>query len=221
MLEPDSVRSPLVMRGRFGATGICEHCPAGLYGDATGLSASVCTGQCQVGRFGGPGATTDACTGPCAAGFFCPAGSSTPMAVRACHTQRGNRALWFVGATWPLHCWDAALGPVLLQYLLHIATRLCGRGCACFVGSMSRRVCMPRSSFRADTVQCWLRLPCGIEQDYSTAMSPRKVSGDPAFPSPPPSMDPPPPVRLTEPAVCELVSWLQVERGHIPNVPPR
>ena len=75
-------------------------CPAGVYGNATGLATPACSGPCSIGHYCPSGSTnetaracppgafgsssglaTAACSGACAPGFWCPAGSTNATAA--------------------------------------------------------------------------------------------------------------------------------------------
>jgi len=79
--------------GSYCVDGVDRLCPAGRYGETSGLSSSQCSGpcylghycpigsvderqvRCPAGRYGKPGLGTSACTGPCKPGYYCEEGS--------------------------------------------------------------------------------------------------------------------------------------------------
>lgn len=78
--------------------GVRKKCPAGTYGNTTGLMSANCASLCPIGtycpegsvnpilcpagKYGGVrGLTDSSCSGPCRAGFWCPAGSSSAMEI--------------------------------------------------------------------------------------------------------------------------------------------
>jgi hypothetical protein len=63
--------------GQYSTAGLCLPCPAGRFGNTTGLTSASCSGLCRAGRWGGPGSGDAGCEGPCAAGYRCPPGSTS------------------------------------------------------------------------------------------------------------------------------------------------
>ena len=85
MCPPGSV-SPTAMPcdvGTFstGNASACSPCPAGYFGNATGMSSPLCSGMCNAGRYGSPGMTMASCAGLCLAGYACPPGSTNATAI--------------------------------------------------------------------------------------------------------------------------------------------
>ena len=90
----------------------CPMCPAGQYGNSSGLPNATCSGPCAAGYYGSTvGRNVSTCSGPCTAGYFCVSGSLNATAA-ACppgqysNTGSGNCTLCpagLYGATYGLN----------------------------------------------------------------------------------------------------------------------
>lgn len=88
-------------RGYYCMNGIRYPCPAGVYGETTGLATAACSGacpmgyycpestinkyefRCPAGRYGSiTGLTDSSCSGMCSPGYYCPEQSTNPTQVR-------------------------------------------------------------------------------------------------------------------------------------------
>ncbi len=86
-----------------GGQGTCTLCPAGVFGNRSGLATAACTAPCPAGRFGAVmGASAETCSGLCSAGYFCVAGSTNATAA-ICPV--GRYSSWGAGA-----CEDCPVG---------------------------------------------------------------------------------------------------------------
>jgi hypothetical protein len=70
MCPPGSTNATAVLcaPGRYSGegAGVCSECPAGRWGNTSGLMSSECSAQCPAGRYGEtPAGTSPACSGPC------------------------------------------------------------------------------------------------------------------------------------------------------------
>ena len=65
--------------GRYCRDGVSTACPAGQFGDVTGLDSSSCSGPCAAGYYCDPGSATPS-QHPCGNdSVFCPPGAATPL----------------------------------------------------------------------------------------------------------------------------------------------
>ena len=67
--------------GHYAEKGLLFRCPAGVYGNETGLSSPQCSGKCKAGWYC-PVASTDSMQVPCVHRTYCPSGSVAPTYVR-------------------------------------------------------------------------------------------------------------------------------------------
>jgi hypothetical protein len=78
----------------------CTQCPAGRYGLSAGLTAPACSGPCDAGRSGIPGATSSLCGGLCGLGTYSLAGdvacSNCPPGLWECNVQEAS----LLGVVW-------------------------------------------------------------------------------------------------------------------------
>jgi hypothetical protein len=121
------------------APGGARLCPAGAFGNATGLSSAACSGPCAAGYYC-PRGSTSATQAPCGgASVFCPPGSALPTQV-----DPGHYTVGFQTATTGSLTVDALAAARDNNRLTLVAQRRCEPGHYCVDGE--RRAC-PAGAF--------------------------------------------------------------------------
>ena len=102
--------------GRYGVGGVCYDCPAGRYGNSTGLAVANCTGPCVVAGKGCPPGSTNSTGILCAKGQYSSNVTGVGQACVLCPPGTFGNATGLTNAT---------------------CTGLCSAGYACPAGSTS------------------------------------------------------------------------------------
>ncbi len=111
-------------------------CPLGRYRDTQGAGAEADCRGCAAGRFGNTtGMTSPLCTGECRAGYYCPANSTLPTAVPC----PGGRYSAISGASSLLNCTSCPSGSYCP--LASLAPRVCEIGTYCPATSSAAITC--------------------------------------------------------------------------------
>jgi len=70
---------------------LCEQCPAGRYGNVTGLEDQGCSGKCAQGYYCPPGSVSEYALQCGGSAWYCPEGSALPIAAPAGRRTVGGR----------------------------------------------------------------------------------------------------------------------------------
>ena len=144
--------------GHYALNGILHYCPAGTYGNTTGLSTASCSGLCQ-------------------AGFYCPAGSTSPkqyacgdedvycppVAGKPIQTQKG-----YYTSTVEEEC-----GPGKWRNLNDFECQLCDEGTYKIEKGNDKDLCRP-CGFQATSTDDRILCSCRIPESY-------KIQGEVVF----------------------------------------
>lgn len=141
----------------------CELCPAGRFGNSTGLNSSICSGWCQSGYYCPPGSTS-ATQMPCGDRHsYCPLGS--PLPLPAPSGRKTISALY-----------DAATGEDFGDGSTQIAAVVCSQGhyCSrgveipCPIGKYGESLQLPNSDCDGE---CWPGTYCPAGTVYPVPCS--------------------------------------------------